>query len=265
MRRIGNKLKSDSGVTVLFAILVFMLCILAGTGALTAAAANSGRYTHLKADQQQYLTVSSAVELLKGELSGKTFTAKARVTDVETNDGTTTTVKRTVEWVDTTNHITYDSRLKILLEDQLEKLFQYGVCNTLKDSTTITGTDFVTAGAKPAPWNDRPYTIDAGDMGKVTARLSMGTNANGLSANDFTVTIDLNRGEKYATTLTLLAAFADGAGENGLKRDRISETTKTTAAGGTVMTTVTEYTLEVKWLPGNTHVTATPEPKPTGG
>ena len=84
----------------------------------------------------------------------------------------------------------------------------------------------------------------------------MGTDASTLTANDFTITIVLNDGEKYASTLTLVATFASGAGENGLNSTQISK--ETNAAGET--TTVTEYTMEVQWLEGNAHVAAVPQP-----
>lgn len=74
MKRVWEKLKSRDGASILFAILVFMLCILAGTAALTAAAANSGRYSHLREEQQKYLTVSSAAKLLRDEIAGMTVT-----------------------------------------------------------------------------------------------------------------------------------------------------------------------------------------------
>ena len=77
MKRLVNKLRSNGGATILFAILVFMLCALVGTAALTAAAANSGRYTHIKAEQQAYLSMASAVNLMRDELVGKTFKAEA--------------------------------------------------------------------------------------------------------------------------------------------------------------------------------------------
>lgn len=75
MRRVWRKVKSNSGASMLFALLVFMLCVLAGTAALTAAAANSGRYTHMEAEQQDYLSVASAARVVKDELVGSTFTA----------------------------------------------------------------------------------------------------------------------------------------------------------------------------------------------
>lgn len=274
MKRVENKLRGRSGATILFAILVFMLCILAGTGALTAAAANSGRYTHLKEDQKQYLSMSSAVKLLRGELSGKTFTAKAKVTDVTTTGAAPT---RTVEWSDSTNHIEYESGLKDLLKTQLEELFRYGVYETLGTSIVITpGTDFNKPTTKPTE-QPKTYIIDAGgNMYKVTAKMTVGptettgTPSTDLLDKDFCITIEFSFGTatNYATTLKLLATFADGAGKNGLKSNQISKTTVTDTTGGTTVTTVTtvtEYTLEVRWLEENTHVAAATEPSSGAG
>lgn len=86
MKRIREKLNSTGGASVIFALLVAMLCILAGASALTAAAANSGRYTHIEQDQQQYLSVASAVELLRDELGAYKieFTRRLEKTPNET-------------------------------------------------------------------------------------------------------------------------------------------------------------------------------------
>ena len=254
MRRVKEKLKSNSGATILFAILVFMLCILAGTGALTAAAANSGRYTHLKADQQQYLSVSSAAKLLKGELSGKTFTAKARVEETKDSTGT---VSRKADWVTTSSGAkdsAYNGSLKDLLMGRFEELFEYGVYSSA--GPLDAGSTLTVISDHPAKL-EKKLTLNAGsDVPAVTANLTMGTDASTLTANDFTITIVLNDGEKYASTLTLVATFASGAGENGLNSTQISK--ETNAAGET--TTVTEYTMEVQWLEGNAHVAAVPQP-----
>lgn len=91
MRWLNEKLHDRSGASLLFAILVFMLCILAGTAALTAAAANAGRYTHLESEQQTYLTISSAVRLMKDEVAGTTLTA--------TRESGGTTVEADGHWI----------------------------------------------------------------------------------------------------------------------------------------------------------------------
>lgn len=84
MRRFGEKLHSARGASLLFALLVFLVCALAGAAALTAAASNAGRYSHLRDDQQKYLTLSSAAKLVRGELSAGTFTASATLTMTKT-------------------------------------------------------------------------------------------------------------------------------------------------------------------------------------
>ena len=84
MRRIRAKLNSSRGATILFALLVFMLCVVAGTAALTAASSNAGRFSHAGSDQQQYLSVSSAAGLLRDEFGGATFTAKISLKETYT-------------------------------------------------------------------------------------------------------------------------------------------------------------------------------------
>lgn len=69
MKRILGKLNNTRGASILFALLVFLLCAFAGAAALTAAASNSGRFRHAESDQQQYLSVASAVKLFRQELS----------------------------------------------------------------------------------------------------------------------------------------------------------------------------------------------------
>ena len=67
MHTLARKLKSTRGASMLFALLVFLLCLLAGTAVLTGAAANIGRYTHLEGEQQQ------------GQLSGSTPPVRVEV------------------------------------------------------------------------------------------------------------------------------------------------------------------------------------------
>lgn len=85
MKRVYRKLKSDSGASLVFALLVFLLCALTGTVALTAAASNAGRYTHLEAEQREYFSVASALELLQGQLDKRdSVTVKVKCESTET-------------------------------------------------------------------------------------------------------------------------------------------------------------------------------------
>ncbi len=67
----SEKLRSRRGASLLLALAVFLVCALAGTAALGAASSDAGRLTHVPAEEQEYLTASSAIELLRGgELVG---------------------------------------------------------------------------------------------------------------------------------------------------------------------------------------------------
>ena len=83
MQQTIRKLKSTRGASLLFALLVFVLCLLAGTVALTAAAANVGRYTHLQQEQQQYLSVASALDLLEAQMKTAAGARKVKVQYVD--------------------------------------------------------------------------------------------------------------------------------------------------------------------------------------
>ena len=65
-----KKISGKRGATMLIALLVFLIATLSGTIALTMAASNAGRYTHEKEDQQAYLSVVSAAELILDRLTG---------------------------------------------------------------------------------------------------------------------------------------------------------------------------------------------------
>lgn len=69
MKRLLKKLRERRGASLVFALLIFLMCALAGTVALTAASANVGRYTHLEAEQRDYLSVASALELIQKEMN----------------------------------------------------------------------------------------------------------------------------------------------------------------------------------------------------
>lgn len=86
MKSVVKKLKGRQGASIIIALLVLLICITAGAAALTAASANAGRYTHMRADQQRYLAVSSAAKLVRGELCGKTFTASAEMEENQLQD-----------------------------------------------------------------------------------------------------------------------------------------------------------------------------------
>ncbi len=80
MKHIYEKLKSSCGASMIFALLIFVMCVLAGTVALSAASANVGRYTHLVQEQRQYFSVASALEILQSQMDDRVETNPIKVT-----------------------------------------------------------------------------------------------------------------------------------------------------------------------------------------
>lgn len=64
-----KKISSRRGVSILLAILIFLLCALAGTAAISMANANAGRYASATKSQQPYYSVISAALFLRDSMN----------------------------------------------------------------------------------------------------------------------------------------------------------------------------------------------------
>ena len=64
-KRIRNKLRSQTGASISFALLLFLVCAVLCSVILTAVTAASGRMSSLAETDQRYYAVTSAAELLK--------------------------------------------------------------------------------------------------------------------------------------------------------------------------------------------------------
>lgn len=69
MQTLIQKLNSKRGVSIVMALLLALICLFAGAAALTAASSNIGRYEHLRKDNQEYLSISSAARLLSEQFA----------------------------------------------------------------------------------------------------------------------------------------------------------------------------------------------------
>ena len=81
-----KKLKNNSGATILMALLLILLAMAVGAAILTAAVSAAH---HMKSDreaQQNYLTVSSAAELIRDSINGQTYERTLTVTSVANKD-----------------------------------------------------------------------------------------------------------------------------------------------------------------------------------
>lgn len=68
MRELRKKLHSQSGASILLALLFLLACMMVGGSVLAAAVSNAGKLRSNYEEQQRYLALSSALRLVAGEL-----------------------------------------------------------------------------------------------------------------------------------------------------------------------------------------------------
>ena len=271
MKRIREKLHSTRGASILFAALVFILCAFAGAAALTAAAANAGRFSHAERDQQKYLSVAAAADLFREEVGPQRLEFTQALTETRTweydadnnlkyNDPTYALGSVTWRWFDgekwhgtdaTDPGITPDlgddktaALLKSVAVDYCQELFEAQVIPA--DWYTKTGT------TRPTPSAYTPRTLT------VTGPAALGLD---------TVYVTVSMDNAYTMIMTLGAA-EDGAGMDGGKLpplaykmtlrlpaktsqtvDANTSTTGEDKTGETVTTTTLTFTVE--WVGEN--------------
>lgn len=99
-----RKLSGKRGASVLIALLIFFLAALSGTIVLTMATSNAGRYTHEKEDQQSYLSVISAANLILSKLEGIEVYFESTEKESPQNDENNDKIK--MEYLSTSDHKT---------------------------------------------------------------------------------------------------------------------------------------------------------------
>lgn len=70
-----NRIRSNSGATILLALLFFLLCAMAGSIILSAGSAAAGRISGLKESEQAFYSVTSAAQVMRDEIEGQEFQA----------------------------------------------------------------------------------------------------------------------------------------------------------------------------------------------
>ncbi len=79
MKRLRKKLHSRRGVTILLALLFFLVCMLVAASVLMAAVSNAGKLRSNSEQQQKYLALSSALRLVSGQIEKAEYTGKYKV------------------------------------------------------------------------------------------------------------------------------------------------------------------------------------------
>lgn len=91
MDALRKKWNSSRGASILLALLFLLVCMMVGASVLMAAASNAGKLRSNQVEQQRYLTLSSALTMLCGELEKVEYRGKyehsCTATLVELKDG----------------------------------------------------------------------------------------------------------------------------------------------------------------------------------
>lgn len=74
MKRATEKLNSRRGASMLLALVFVLACVMVGVSILSAAASNAGRTHSNHAEQQLYLSLSSALQLVSDDLARSKYT-----------------------------------------------------------------------------------------------------------------------------------------------------------------------------------------------
>ena len=109
MKRLKAKMHSERGASILLALLMLLVCMMVGSSVLAAAASNAGKARSNRTEQQKYLNLTSAIQLVADEIAKAWYTGKYTVwewEEVETVKETDTSVTPHLE---TTVSVTKES------------------------------------------------------------------------------------------------------------------------------------------------------------
>ena len=83
METLKQKWNSRRGASILLALLFLLICMMAGASIVMAAASNGGKAQSNKTEQQKYLTVASAMNMLVDELKSVKYTVQYTCDEIE--------------------------------------------------------------------------------------------------------------------------------------------------------------------------------------
>ena len=113
MKAITSKLKSESGASISFALLLFLVCAVVSSIVIVAGTTASGRLSQMAEMDQRYYAVTSAARLLNDLIDGKSVT-------VEIQDDVTYDKNRTVTKTVHTKSIVVDEDTVKIIEKSTE-------------------------------------------------------------------------------------------------------------------------------------------------
>ena len=120
MGAISNKLKSNSGATLMMALLFFVVCAVTGSMILLSASVSSGRLANMKRRDQNYFAVRSAVKMCEQQMKEMNVAFSEELVEIveETDD----------EDGETNSNVTYEYSVT---KDQFDD--DYPICLWIKN------------------------------------------------------------------------------------------------------------------------------------
>ena len=176
--KLKQKLKSQTGASITFALLLFLVCAVVGSAVLVAGTAAAGRMSKIAEMDQRYYAVNSAARLLIETIENETIT-------VSTTSFTETT-SQTEE-----NETTSSPHLTIIVNGDT-------VTDESQDSFPLRAADFLgfLGKEKPSESQTETFTIKVADS-------SIGEEAQKSSQADITETINPNGSLKFEISKAL--------------------------------------------------------------
>lgn len=137
MGTIRKKLNSENGATLVMAMVYMLLCIVIGSMILSSGSTAMGQVHHLRGEEQSYLNVLSAAELIKDELQATFFVEEhIIITHTESCD-TTDAPEQTLITYPHTNALT--AELQVIYGDpSAEETFTIEASNLKLNDVSVT-------------------------------------------------------------------------------------------------------------------------------
>ena len=86
MESAAKKLKNSRGASIILALVFLLVCVMVGSSVLMAASSNAGRSRSNRQEQQLYLFLSSALQLVEDDLTGAEYTCQVEYQRVKVPD-----------------------------------------------------------------------------------------------------------------------------------------------------------------------------------
>ena len=184
MNRMLDKLRSGRGASITFALLLFLVCAVLSTVIITTASTAAGRMSNMAEADQRYYSVTSACELLKGLLDGKTVSI-VNVTG-GTNAGTYLVPDMGAEQA-SVNYANVKYKIEdgnaAIIKESITNKTAYTRYNGGSNNGTIAGQKITISGADLE--DTQPDVQEAMDSaGKITITVSK---ASGVNTNPFSI------------------------------------------------------------------------------